>query len=565
MKKTMKSMNMYRKSFRVLLLILLGISFNATAQLMNFSQYQMSPMLNNPSLIAKGEELKVDFGYRNQFGGLSGNFGTPFLSAYKPLYLLGKDDAYKKFGAAGVQFVNDRTGYNGSLATTGFSVTYAHIANLSKREQLILGLSAGFYQRRVDFGNLTSGNQWDSFNGAFDASKPLNENLTATERRSFPLVNAGVTYIRNNAEGKPFISVSLAANSLNSPNVSLNKGESLRPASINFQGSIAAYETKTLLLQPTFRHIQEGKLNQTNLGSYLYYKMGENAGIFSNGNIGLGLWYSNQNALITALEVNMKDWALGLSYDFLVSSLSQQDNRTGAPELIVGFRKFVGKIKKESPVPVVVPVQQEEKQAPSEVKPQEPSKPVEEIKKEEPARQPEKELVKEEVKKEEAQKEEPKKEEPAKAEVKKPAAEERQLSPEEQEKERARKRQVYMVPLGFRGKDPFGGSGGGVTLSKQDRAFLSKSVKFKRNGSDITPASAKHLDNVARVLRKHPNMKIEIRGFGCDLGSDEVNLLISQSRSDQVKAYLVKRKVNPRQLNAVGLGKLKPEDDIKVD
>ena len=403
----------------------------------------------------------------------------------------------------------------------------------------------------MDFGNLTSGNQWDSFNGTFDASKPINENLAATERRSFPLVNAGVTYIRNNAQGKPFVTVSLSANSLNTPNVSLNKGESLRPASINLQGSVNAFETQTLLLQPTFRHIQEGKLNQTNIGSYLYYKFNENSGLFSNGNVGLGLWYSNQNALITALEVNMKDWALGVSYDFLVSSLSQQDNRTGAPEFIVGFRKFVGKIKKETPV-AVVPVKQEEK-APVEVKPQEPAKPAEEIRKEEPAKQPEKVA------------EEQPKEETAKPEVKKPAVEEKQLSPEEQEKERARKRQVYMVPLGFRGKDPFGGSGGGVSLSKQDRAFLSKSVKFKRNGSEISAASAKHLDNVARVLRKHPNLKIEIKGFGCDLGSDEVNLLISQSRADQVKAYLLKRKVNPRQLNAVGMGKLKPEDDIKVD
>lgn len=569
-------MNSNMKSFRLLMMAFIGISFGAQAQLMNFSQYQMSPLLNNPSLIARGEELKVDVGYRNQFGGLSGNFGTPFVSAYKPLYLLGKNDEYRKFGAAGVQFLNDRTGYNGSLATTGFSVAYAHIASLSKLDQLIMGLSVGFYQRRVDFGSLTSGNQWDSFNGAFDASKPLNENLSATERRSFPLVNAGLTYIRNRSDGSPFASFSVAANSLNTPNVSLNKGESLRPMSLNIQGNIAAYETSTLLLQPTFRHIQEGKISQTNLGSYLYYKFGENMGLLKNGNAGVGLWYSSRNALVTALEVNMKDWALGFSYDFLVSSLSQQDNRTGAPEFIIGFRKYVGKAKKSVPEPVVT--KQEEKTAP----PAEDNKVVQEQKKDEPAAQPKVEEQKKEdpsaqPKTEEQKKEDPnaqpkaeeqKTEKPAgqnqvKEEEKKPVKDESAMTPEELEKERARKRQVYMVPLGFRGTDPFGGSA--IQLSAEEKAFLSKSVKFKLSMAELTPASVKHLINVAKVLRKHPNLKIEIKGFGCDLGSDEANLKVSKSRANKVKAFLVKQKVNPRQLNAVGMGKLKPEDDIPVE
>ena len=556
-------MNTNMKSFKALCVFMLVLSLKGQAQLMNFSQYQMTPLLNNPSLIARGEELKVDFGYRNQFGGLSGNYGTPFLSAFKPLYLLGKNDEYRKFGAAGLQFVNDRTGFNGSLATTGLSLTYAHIANLSKIDQLILGLSVGFYQRRVDFGNLTSGNQWDSNNGAFDGNRLLNENLNATERRSFPLVNAGLSYIRLKDDGKPFVTVSVAANSLNTPNVSLNKGESLRALSLNLQGSVAAYENETILLQPTFRHIQEGKQSQTNIGSYLYYKFGENASVFTNGNIGLGLWYSNQNAAVAALEVNMKDWALGFSYDFLVSSLSELTNRTGAPEFIIGFRKFVGKSKKqEVPAPVVSKLEDKPAPPPADAKPDPVAKPAEEPRKEVPVQEPV-QKVQEEEKPAAPVKEEVKPAAPVKEEVKKEEKPEKQLTPAEIERERARKRQVYMTPLGFRGTDPFGGSK--IALTDQERAFLSKSVKFKLNGADLTPASIKHLDNVAKVLWKHPNLKIEIKGFGCDLGSDDTNLQISQSRADKVKAYLVKKKVPGKQLRAVGMGKLRQEDDIKVD
>ena len=553
----MNSMKINMKSFRAFFIILLAGGLEVSAQQMNFSQYQMAPMLNNPSHIALGDELKVDFGYRNQFGGLSGNYGTPFVSAFKPLYLMGKNEDYKKFGAAGVQFVNDRTGYNGSLATTGFSLAYAHVATLSKRDKLILGIQVGFFQRRVDYGNLTSGNQWDSYNGAYDASKPLNENISANERRSFPLVNSGVTYVREFSDGQPFFTISASANNLNTPNVSLNNGESVNPLSLNVQGNIVAYENLDFLVKPTFRHIQEAKQSQTNLGSYIYYKFKENVPVLKNGNMGLGLWYSSRNAAVAALEVNMKDWALGFSYDFLVSSLGDLNNtRTGAPEFIIGFRKYIGKNKKAevgliTPAPVVTPVKPEEKpvSAPVEAKPEEPKKPVEEVKPATPV--------------EEAKPEPAKENQPQKVEDKVEVAPKKEITPAEVERERSRKRQIYMTPVGFQGTDPFAGSR--IALSKEDREFLGKSVKFKLNGYELSPESVRHLEKVAKVLKKHPNLKIDIKGFGCDLGSPEANLRISQGRANATKAFLVKRGVPAKQLRAKGYGTIKPEDDIKVD
>lgn len=567
------------KSFRIMLLFLLVVSSGGNAQFLNFSQYQMTPLLNNPSLIAKGDELKVDFGYRNQFGGLSGNYGTPFLSAYKPLYLLNKNEEYKKFGAAGFHVLTDRNGYNGSLQTSGAAATYAHITRLSKKDDLVLGLTVGLFQRRIQFNEgITTGSQWDPRNGAFDPTRDPNEDFSSLDPRFFPLVNAGISYIRYNAEGNPFVTVAVAANSLNSPNVSLNTLNTADaeigrlPISFNIQGSVLAYENQSIIVQPTFRHIQELSQQQTNIGSYIYYKLGDNPNMFLNGNVGLGLWYSNKNAAIAALEVNMRDWALGFSYDFLVSSLSEQSNRTGAPEFIIGFRKYVGKNKKSAPGGLVSSPKEEDNTPPAEIKPVEPVKPAEkpvaEESKKEEVKQPEAtnqdDAAKQDNAKQDAATKAPDKAAEADAKATdKVVKEDKPMTEADLERERARKRQVYMVPLGFRGTDPFGGKK--IALTKQERSFLSKSVKFKKNNSELTLESSKHLDNVAKVLRKHPNMKIEIKGFGCDLGTDEVNLKLSQSRADHVKEYLVKRKVPARQLNAVGRGKLRPEEDIKVD
>jgi outer membrane protein OmpA-like peptidoglycan-associated protein len=253
----------------------------------------------------------------------------------------------------------------------------------------------------------------------------------------------------------------------------------------------------------------------------------------------------------------MKDWALGFSYDFLVSSLNDVNNvRTGAPEFIIGFRKYIGKNKKAeigdiTPAPVVTPVKPEEKPVtpPDEVKPEEPKKPVDEVKPTTPV--------------EEAKPEPTKDEQVQKVEDKQVVEPKKEPTPADVERERARKRQIYMTPVGFQGTDPFAGSR--VSLSKEDRDFLGKSVKFKLNGYELSPESARHLEKVAKVLKKHPNLKIDIRGFGCDLGSPEVNLKISQGRANATKAFLVRRGVPAKQLRAKGYGTLKPEDDIKVD
>jgi type IX secretion system PorP/SprF family membrane protein len=343
----MKVMNHRIEMLKNLLAVsLIAFSLPVIGQQMNFSQYRLTPLLNNPSLIAATEEIKADFGYRNQFGGQQGNYATPFISGSMPLYTKTSNDQLKKFGAAGVLLLTDRTGYNGMLATTGFSVAYTHIANFSRVDRIAFGLQPGIFQRKVDFSRLSTGSQWDGFSGAYDPNRPINESITSVERRMFFTINAGATYIRENSKGEPLLTVSLGGNNLSRPNISLNSKTFNNPINWNIQASVLAFENNQFQIKPSFRHIQSNNLNQTNLGSYFYYKLSEKGSFIKEGNIGLGLWYSNKNAFVTALEINQRDWAIGISYDFITSALADASNRTGAPEIIVGFRKYIGNRKK---------------------------------------------------------------------------------------------------------------------------------------------------------------------------------------------------------------------------
>ncbi|HRH35037.1 MAG TPA: PorP/SprF family type IX secretion system membrane protein, partial [Catalimonadaceae bacterium] len=242
--------------------------FQAYSQQLYYSQYQLTPMLNNPSLIALSEEIKIDAGYRNQFGGKGGNYSTPLFAGYMPIYKESVQNQFTKLGAGGIQLFTDRTGYGGMLATTGFSITYAHLVQLSAKDKLSFGLTPGFFQRRVDFSGLKSGSQWDSFYGEYKEQLPLNEEIAQTERRTFLTINSGLTYLRERSNGDQFFTFSVAANNLTRPNISLNSKSFSNPVGWNIQSSIVAFEDDQFIVKPTFRHIQVRNLSQTNIGSY---------------------------------------------------------------------------------------------------------------------------------------------------------------------------------------------------------------------------------------------------------------------------------------------------------
>jgi len=569
MKTILNQFSMLSKSVLIGLLLVTGASFG---QQLYYSQYQLTPMLNNPSLITLSEELKVDVGYRNQFGGKGANYGTPLISATMPFYNKISADAYKKFGAAGIQIFTDRTGFSGMLATTGFSVAYSHIARLTQLDLISFGLQPGFYQRRIDYSKLTSGNQWDGSNGVFvDDPSRLGENITADERRVFFTLNAGASYIRNDSRGNEFLVIGFGANNLTRPNISLNDKSFSNPINWNFQGSVIAFENNQFQVKPTVRHIQSQNLNQTNIGSYVYYKIGEPAGFLSKGNIGLGLWYSNQNAVIAALEINQKDWALGFSYDILASSLAEANNSTGAPEIIIGFRKYIGKGKKGSSDINASgslgsggssgsgKLKDLKKANPSNTEiTQEPvAKPVEAAKPVPDTNSVKKDLAKPVLKDSINSNPPPvlpkNVAEQPKTSVRKPTLKSN-ISPELTEK-----LSKILTPDEELGNDPYAGTS--LALTKKQRDIFRKQPRYGKGGYELDDVAKAQMNQIVKILKTRPKIKLEINGFCCDLGGPEVNKLISAARAENVKRYFRSKGIPLNRLKIKGNGLNKPIGD----
>lgn len=94
---------------------------------------------------------------------------------------------------------------------------------------------------------------------------------------------------------------------------------------------------------------------------------------------------------------------------------------------------------------------------------------------------------------------------------------------------------------------------------KAERIEIKDSVYFETGKAVIKAESFALLDEVAEVLRDHPELaKIRIEGHTDSRGKDKDNQKLSQSRAESVRTYLASKGVDASRLSAVGYGESKP-------
>ena len=85
----------------------------------------------------------------------------------------------------------------------------------------------------------------------------------------------------------------------------------------------------------------------------------------------------------------------------------------------------------------------------------------------------------------------------------------------------------------------------------------SKKVNFYRNRAKITNRGKRTLDLIIAILKKIPNLTIEVQGHTDASGKVRINQWISEERAKSVKNYLGSRGLNPRDITAKGFGETK--------
>ena len=86
-------------------------------------------------------------------------------------------------------------------------------------------------------------------------------------------------------------------------------------------------------------------------------------------------------------------------------------------------------------------------------------------------------------------------------------------------------------------------------------------VHFDFDRYSLRPEAVRALDEAIRSLQENPNLRIEIEGHTCNIGTAEYNLALGERRATAVREYLTSRGVSAERLRSVSYGEERPKFD----
>ncbi|MFT3711142.1 MAG: OmpA family protein [Archangium sp.] len=105
-----------------------------------------------------------------------------------------------------------------------------------------------------------------------------------------------------------------------------------------------------------------------------------------------------------------------------------------------------------------------------------------------------------------------------------------------------------------------------LVIITSDKLVITDKIYFATGKSTILPKSFPLLNQVAAVLRAHPEIPmVTVEGHTDDQGSAKLNRKLSLGRAKAVAAYLAHQGVDESRLNAMGYGPDRPADTNKTE
>ncbi|MBI1874286.1 MAG: OmpA family protein [Acidobacteria bacterium] len=93
------------------------------------------------------------------------------------------------------------------------------------------------------------------------------------------------------------------------------------------------------------------------------------------------------------------------------------------------------------------------------------------------------------------------------------------------------------------------------------REFVFEDVHFDFDRYTLREGATRLLDEVVRTLRENADVRVEVEGHTCNIGTAEYNLALGERRSTAVRDYLTSHGIDASRLRTVSYGEEKPKHD----
>ena len=93
---------------------------------------------------------------------------------------------------------------------------------------------------------------------------------------------------------------------------------------------------------------------------------------------------------------------------------------------------------------------------------------------------------------------------------------------------------------------------------EMEEEYVIENIYYDFDKATLRPESKLELDKLVELLKKNPNLVVEINAHTDERGSDEYNMKLSQARAESVVSYLIEKGISSDRLIPKGYGKTRP-------
>ncbi len=300
----------------------------------HFSMFNASPIMLNPGAAGLFPgNVQLFTNYRNQWSSISPNLFTTTSGTVDAKF-------YKKEGyyfAGGLNFFNDVAG--ASLMKTGvYNLSLSYGIEVNENQYLAFGVQPSYFQRSMEMGTLTWGNQWTG--EQFNILQSSGEAKFAQSISKFDL-NTGVYYY-GQVQDNILISIGGSVHHVTRPNVGLfTTDEKLyRKYLVNAYMEYGVSHTK-FYIDPSMYAFFQGPNKSIAVGTDFKYMIKESSkytGYYDETSFLVGMYYRSNDSFYTKVGFNWSGFSFGAAYDINISSLSIATNGLGGMEFFLRYR-----------------------------------------------------------------------------------------------------------------------------------------------------------------------------------------------------------------------------------
>ncbi len=294
--------------------LLVFVFFASAGQAQQFptrTTAMMNPFQDHPAMAGVLGCMDLHLGYRDQWSGIDGAPQTSFANLHGQMAAQGED-----FHGFGGRVESDEAG---AWGYTSVNFAYAYNLRLSTGARLAMGVSAGFFQHRLDLSLL----DMPEVQGTNDPA------IRGSSQFIAPMLDAGIWfYDRSKYAG-------FTIQNVTQPSMEkISQYGKLRRHVVLIAGSEVELDGQWMFLPSGQVRMAKGVPVSAELMAMARY----------DGMVGVGIGYRTQSAFIVSAQVKVLEYlSIGYAYEMNVSPLSVAAPRTH--EIVIGINSCSGRQK----------------------------------------------------------------------------------------------------------------------------------------------------------------------------------------------------------------------------